>query len=245
MNWPIEPSPLGRIVVAPHVPPGFAGFYTTRELSGRLDEREAARITGFVESRFGIEAALVTCTQVHGAGVEEVTAAAAWRECQSRDALWTDRRGVAIGIKIADCLPVSLIDSDHHLTANIHSGWRSTVQRIVAATVDEMRENASLSPGRACAWLGPAIRQCCFEVGEEVVSAFQASFGDVTSFVDRGRSKPHLDIPGLTRHLLLQIGFNPERIFDSGLCTRCDGSIFHSFRRDGRGCGRNLAIVAH
>src|SRR5438105_2507419 len=64
-------------------------------------------------------------------------------------------------------------------------------------------------------------------------------------FVDHSGVKPHIDLPRLTAALLTERGIAPQNIHDSGLCTRCDGSIFHSYRRDaGRG-GRNLAIAAH
>ena len=48
----------------------------------------------------------------------------------------------------------------------------------------------------------------------------------------------------LTREVLESAGVRADSIHDSGLCTRCDGSIFHSYRRDGRSAGRNLAVVA-
>jgi hypothetical protein len=77
-----------------------------------------------------------------------------------------------------------------------------------------------------------------------VVAEFATVYGDVESFVERAGERPHLDLTGLTRSLLVSRGFAPERVLDSGLCTRCDTSIFHSYRRVGAGGGRNLAIVA-
>jgi copper oxidase (laccase) domain-containing protein len=81
-------------------------------------------------------------------------------------------------------------------------------------------------------------------VGEEVVDALTEAFGSVGGHVDRTRGvKPYVDLPGLTRRVLLESGFDPSAIDDSGLCTRCAGSIFHSFRRDGAAAGRNLSIA--
>jgi YfiH family protein len=246
-GWPVEHSPLGRVVVAPHLPGGTALFYTTVDFDGRLDAASVSRITAFIRQRFGIEASLTTCVQVHGAAIRLAGSAAPdgsrWKECDSCDALWSHERGTALGIKVADCLPVSLVDSEASVVANIHSGWRGTVGEIVSATVDALRADSTFSPGRALAFLGPTIRQCCFEVGDEVVAEFEAAFGDMTAFVDRSAKRPHLDVAGLTRTLLTTLGFATERIHDSGLCTRCDGSIFHSYRRGGRNAGRNLAIL--
>ncbi|MEA2488660.1 MAG: purine-nucleoside/S-methyl-5-thioadenosine phosphorylase / adenosine deaminase, partial [Acidobacteriota bacterium] len=91
---------------------------------------------------------------------------------------------------------------------------------------------------------GPTIRVCCFEVGEEVVAEFTAAYEGAERFVDRSHAKPHIDLAALTADVLRHRGFTCDRISDSGLCTRCEGSVFHSYRRDGKGGGRNLQVVA-
>jgi YfiH family protein len=234
-----EPTPLGRIVIPDSLPHGVGLFYTTLDFDGHIDPQIAKTIASITKDRFGIAAVLSTCTQVHGATVQRVRREKDWLECDSCDALWTTERGVALGIKVADCLPVTIADPARAVLVNIHSGWRGAVQRITAVAIDE----ASLDPADAYAWLGPTIRACCFEVGEEVVEQFTASYADAARFIDRSGSRPHIDVAALTSELLRRRGFRPDRIFDSGLCTRCDGSIFHSYRRQGKGGGRNLAIA--
>jgi YfiH family protein len=236
--WRIEQTDIGRIVVPPSLPDGFGLFYTTGDFDGRLNADAAARLMRVVGERFLLEAALATCTQVHG---RNVVRAQREGECDSCDGLWSSDRGTALGIKVADCLPVTIADMQRGVIANVHSGWRGAVQKIAAEAIDAI---GGVSP-TAQAWLGPSIRVCCFEVGEEVVDAFRDSYAEAELFVDRGGAKPHIDLPGLTAALLTERGVAAQNIHDSGLCTRCDGSIFHSYRRDaGRG-GRNLAIAAH
>jgi YfiH family protein len=240
----VEESAAGRIVVPPSLPDRLALFYTTLDFDGRLDDDAAARLMTIVRGHFGIEAALSTCTQVHGKSVVRAPRDARWRECDSCDALWSSSPAAALGIKMADCLPVTIADMQHGVIANIHSGWRGAAQRITAETLDVLDIETAFDPTLAQAWLGPSIRVCCFEVGEEVVDELRKSYDEVESFVDRGGSKAHVDLPGLTAALLTERGLAPENVHDSGLCTRCDGSIFHSYRRGTRG-GRNLAIAAH
>lgn len=210
-------------------------FYTTRDFDGRLNDRVAGEITAFIRERFGVDASLNTCTQVHGVTVATGDRSKRWRECDSCDALWSAERGVALGIKVADCLPVSMLDHGNKIAANIHSGWRGAAQNIVGETLDVIARSSAFSAQDAEAWLGPSIRVCCFEVGEEVAQRFDERF------VGRSHAKPHVDLPAYTAGVLRNRGI--ERIHDSGLCTRCEGSIFHSFRRDGSG-GRNLALLA-
>jgi YfiH family protein len=239
-EYSVEDSPFGRIVVAPDVPDGFAVFYTTLDFDGRLTEGIAREITSFILGRFGIHSSLATCTQVHGKTAAHAQHTEQWRECDSCDALWTNERHVALGIKVADCLPIAMIDPVHHVMANIHSGWRGTAQRITASTLDALAESSAFDPREASAWLGPSIRICCFEVGEEVASQFDSEY------IDRTQDKPHIDIAKLTFDVLHSRGFREERIHDSALCTRCNGSIFHSYRRDRKsGGGRNLALAAN
>jgi len=234
----IEVSTIGRIVVPNGVPRGFALFYTTRDFRGVLNPEVARGLTGFIEERFGIACALTTCTQVHGATVAKGQNEARWSECDSCDALYTTASKSALGIKVADCLPVTLIDPVHSVIANIHSGWRGAAQGITARTLATLENETRFAPSAARAWLGPTIRVCCFEVGNEVAVQFDEHY------VDRAHAKPHLDIAAFTKDVLRERGFGDDSIVDTELCTRCDGSIFHSYRRDGKGGGRNLAIVA-
>ncbi|HUP60282.1 MAG TPA: polyphenol oxidase family protein [Thermoanaerobaculia bacterium] len=224
--WKTEPSAIGRIVVPPQIPAGFAVFCTTRDHRGEIVPEVIARV---LRERFAIEAAtLATCVQVHSANVVRVNERV-HRDC---DALWANERGTALGIKVADCLPIAIIDPVHAIVADIHSGWRGAAQQIVAKTLDALE---GFDPASSYAYLGPSIRVCCFEVGEEVAAQFDARFVESTP------TKPHVDLVAMTIAILRERGV--AHIFDSGLCTRCEGSIFHSYRRDGGG-GRNLMIAA-
>lgn len=249
----VEPSPLGRIVVASEVPAGFALFYTTMDFDGALTVPRAETIEALLRQRFGIAATLATCTQVHGKNVRRVVprrddeapstpADDLYHDCGTCDALWAAGHGIALGVKVADCLPVTFIDAAHGVIANVHSGWRGAVQRIAEGTLDAT--SGRLDPATARAYFGPSIRACCFEVGDEVVEQFRAVYAGADRWIDTSHAKAHIDLAGLTREQLLARGFHDANIVDSRLCTRCDGSIFHSYRRDGKGGGRNLAIVA-
>ena len=225
------------------MPEGFRLFYTTMDFDGRFTP-ELEKLAG---------RPIAHCHQVHGCDVTRVpplqSAECKVLSAESRppeshsalgtqhsalvtcDALWTEEP-LALAIKVADCIPLSLIDEKNHVIANVHSGWRGTVQNIAAATLDVV----PLDPKSTTAWIGPSIRVCCFEVGEEVAGQFDARY------VHRDRGpKAHVDTAAVVADVLRGRGI--ERVIDTGLCTRCEGSIFHSYRRDKRG-GRNLAIVA-
>lgn len=242
MGFLIEQSAVGRIAVPEFVPAGRGLFYTTSDFPGDLSGPSAGALLRVMRDRFSVEAGLVSCHQVHGIRSERVVASDCWVEKEGCDALWSSASQVALGIKVADCLPVTLVDLSSSVIANIHSGWRGAAGRIVDETLQKL---PPMNTDTSYAWLGPSIRVCCFEVGEEVVEEFEKSFETLAAHVERrpGR-KPHLDLPGLTAERLTRRGLRADAIFDSKLCTRCEGSIFHSYRRNGPRSGRNLAIVA-
>ncbi|MBW3670899.1 MAG: polyphenol oxidase family protein, partial [Acidobacteria bacterium] len=101
---------LGRIVVPRDAPRNGFLFWTTRDFDGRLDAGTVGLILSAVGEIGGRADRLETCRQVHGITSVEVTALErGWSECSDCDALWTGRRRIALGIKVADCLPVSII----------------------------------------------------------------------------------------------------------------------------------------
>lgn len=244
-NWQIEQSSLGRIAVPRNLPRGLAVFCTSSDFEGRLHEGAVDALVRLLRERFALECTLASCGQIHRATV--ATAARVperWRETPDCDALVSIDDRVALAIKIADCLPVALFDTEGPGVANVHSGWRGSAARVVPAALARMTELHGTRPGSLRVWLGPSIRGCCFEVGEEVVEAISLAYGDAEPFVDRSRGpRPHVDLTGLTISVLERAGVDQSAIDDSGLCTLCEGSIFHSFRRDGERSGRNLMII--
>ena len=98
------------------------------------------------------------------------------------DALLTDEAGIMLSVRTADCLPVLLVDPKRRGVAAVHAGWRGALARIVEKTVGEMRRLYGSDPRDMLAVLGPSIRVCCYEVGQEVEDAFQGRFLEADRF---------------------------------------------------------------
>jgi hypothetical protein len=156
------------------------------------------------------------------------------------DASGTRLRGVALGIRTADCVPVLLADSSGKAIGAAHAGWRGTSEGIARRAVDLLVEKARISPEDLRASIGPHIGPCCMEVGEEVVEWFHWP-EIVVRYPDR--EKPHVDLGKANRLQLLQAGLGEENIQVSTLCTRCRGDLFHSYRRDGKDAGRMMSVI--
>lgn len=132
--------------------------------------------------------------------------------------------GLAPLVFVADCLPVALRGSKG--VAVVHAGWRGLAGGIVAAGAEAVEATAAA--------IGPGIGPCCYEVGEEVLSAFS----DLGDSVADGRM---LDLPEVARRLLVRAGV--EEVESSGLCTSCEEELFFSHRRDDGRTGRQAGIA--
>lgn len=160
---------------------------------------------------------------------------------ESIDAVISDVRGACIGISTADCIPVIVYDSEHHVAAAIHAGWKGTVQRIVEKAIDKLQERYDTNPSLCTAAIGPGISQESFEVGQEVVSCFEEAGFPMERYTIM-REKPHIDLKAINRQQLLDKGIKEHCITVSTIDTFTDTQYF-SARREQRGdvkCGRIL-----
>lgn len=157
------------------------------------------------------------------------------------DAIVTRLPRVALGIHTADCVPLLMADNISGVIAAVHSGWKGTVARIAANTIDAMVQLGA-APSRITAVMGPCICRHCFEVGEEVAHKFiQAGFPE--SIIDRNHTKPHIDLPEAIAHTLMQCGVPRHNISLSCGCSRCHPDTYFSARRLGINSGRTLSVI--
>ncbi len=188
-------------------------------------------------------------TQVHGTRVIErgaarhagtPAAAEAVAQEDQADAQVTAASGIALGVLVADCLPVLLADQAGTIVGIAHAGWRGLAGGVLENTVAVMRRR---SPGAdLVAWLGPCIGSTAFEVGEDVRAAFMAQdAGANTFFRSTGAAgKWWADLSGLASRRLQALGITS--IAGAGACTVGREQDFWSYRRD-RICGRMAGVI--
>jgi YfiH family protein len=163
------------------------------------------------------------------------------------DALVTDVIGATLGVIVADCVPVLLYDPVQHILGLAHAGWRGTVGRIAGRTVDTMRESFGSNPSDVVAAIGPSIGPCCYEVGEEVVSAWNdAGIPGAGAAVQTNGASYHLDLWTANRLVLVAAGVAPDMIETSDICVRCNVGRFFSYRaaRQGLAAPGRMLMVA-
>jgi len=208
---------------------------------------------------------LITVSQIHSATIHRVDQPAV--SPLKGDGLITSEPGVLLGIKIADCLPVLVVDPERRAIGAFHAGWRGTARRIVQKGIGEMRKHFGTDPAKLLAAIGPGVGSCCYEIGDEVEREFESQFAywqdlfeDVFDsqtlharypllFLNQ-RPPGHGD-PALSRHLnlvkanLLQLrdaGLAEANISSLGLCTSCRTDLFFSYRKE-QVTGRMMAVL--
>ncbi len=183
-------------------------------------------------SALGLDpAGRISSHQIHSARVRYVTEADAGRVFDDCDGFVTDRPGISLVVKTADCVPILLCDEAAGVIAAIHAGWRGTVQNIVGAAVAEMVAHGA-SPQRAVAVIGPCIHDCCFRVQDDFVEAVAAARGAgfAAAHIHRVAAGIYADLVGMNLALLLEAGLAPDRIDVAPHCTCCDPARYHSHR---------------
>jgi YfiH family protein len=172
--------------------------------------------------------------QVHGAVV-----AVEPDDGVEADAALSRTPGTVCAVLVADCLPVLFVSDDRREVAAAHAGWRSLAAGVLENTVSAF----DAPPAALSAWLGPAISQHAFEVGDEVRAAFLSTdSGAGDCFRPNAAGRWQADLYGLARRRLRAVGVT--RVSGGGFCTAGDAGRFFSYRRDGQ-CGRMACFIAN
>lgn len=174
--------------------------------------------------------------QVHGVYVANADAASQGVEA---DAAVARKPGKVCTVMTADCLPVLFCDASGQVVAAAHAGWRGLAGGVLENTLRAMNVDAA----QVMAWLGPAISQQIYEVGEDVRTAFLGVAPQAASaFIPAGSAgKYFADLYALARQRLHAAGV--DRIYGGEHCTYRESDTFFSARRDGVRSGRQASLI--
>lgn len=157
----------------------------------------------------------VTAQQVHDNRIGVIDAPVAADKCfDACDGLMTNQRGVCLGIYVADCCAVYLVDPIRRAIALVHSGKKGTERGIVANAIEKMETELGSAASDLIVQLSPCIRPPHYEID------FAAQI--VAQCRERGVQKVH----------------------NSGVCTACNLKRYYSYRAEKGRTGRMLALLA-
>jgi len=234
-DWPAPPRV--RAAATTRVGGVSHGPWTSLNLGDHVGDRRQAVADNRrrLSEQLALPAAPRWLDQVHG---NRVVAANSWRPSVRADGCFSRRPGEICVVMTADCLPVLLCDRDGQAVAALHAGWRGLAAGILDAGVAAYADHG-LPPDSLLAWLGPAIGQDAYEVGDEVRDAFDRT-DELAAFEENSRGRWQMSLAALARARLAALGVHA--VFGGGPCTHRNVELFFSHRRDGT-CGRQAALI--
>lgn len=217
-------------------------------LSGKDDPEAVSENRARAAAALGLGAqALVGLFQVHSPDVAVLDKPWGMDARPKADAVVTNRRGLALGIVTADCVPVLFADAEAGVIGAAHAGWRGAFAGIIEATVAAM-ERLGARRGRVAAVIGPSIRQPSYEVDDAFRAQFLAADAANARFFAAGRREGHaqFDLAGYCDAALAAAGV--ERRGTVAADTFAEPERFFSYRRatlEGAGpIGHQLSAIA-
>ena len=202
------------------------------------DDRATVRGNlGLVADALGVEG-LHVMSQVHG---DDVVVASTLHEEGSGtvpvcDALVTTRPGLALMVRVADCVPIVLADEEAGVGGVVHAGRVGLVAGVVPATVRSMHEQGA---SRLRAWVGPRACGSCYELPEAMVADVEAAVPGTRSVTSWGT--PASDVGAGVVAQLADLGVDVDDV-GRDVCT-IEDDRFYSYRRQGAASGRFGAAV--
>lgn len=158
------------------------------------------------------------------------------------DAVVTKRKKMLIGVLVADCVPVLLHDRACGVIGAVHAGWRGTALKIVINTIKTMQRTFNSSVRDISVAIGPSIRECSYEVGEEVTLRVRKATGG-GNYCRKQADKYFIDLSTANKIQAINAGIPEENIWQSGECTFCNPERYYSYRFSKGTTGRQGGFI--
>ena len=188
------------------------------------------------------ESATVSASQAQADHIAIVNADNRGMRIQNVDALVTNTPALPLLLRYADCVPIFFYDPARRAIGVAHAGWRGTVAKIAAKTVQAMQNAFGTRVKDVCACIAPSIGPCCYKVGDDVITQVRAVFDRADELLVKRSGSTHLDLWQANAIQLRELGV--ERIEIAEICTADHTDDFYSWRKENKNTGRFGAIIA-
>ncbi len=195
----------------------------------------------FLDTKYSWIKGIHYLQQIHSISSIEVHDQGKGMTCYpDQDALFTMDPNQGLVIQTADCLPIFLYHPSSSLIGLVHAGWRGVYAGILSEILTTIKNKYQPDLSSMKVSIGPSIRKCCFEVGNDVKDLFQSRYENITGLIDNS----HIDLQSVIQFQCRQFHIPDSNMFTSSECTMCHGEKYHSFRRNGKKSGRLYSVIA-
>ena len=147
------------------------------------------------------------------------------------DGLITNKSNIALVTKSKDCNSIFIIDTKNKILGNIHSGWKGTLKSIITIAINQMKEKYNSASKDIKIVFNPSIRECCFEVDNDVYDLFIKKYKD-KSYYQKVGNKYLINLVKIIKDDAKKLGIKEENIIDNNICTLCNRKLFNSHRNN-------------
>lgn len=220
------------------------GYFSSMNFSTLVGDSEENVLENYKRfcNAIGVDYKKCVCSkQTHTTNIRVVTeedigkGVAIPRDYDDIDGIITNVPGIVLVTHYADCVPLCFVDPIKKVIALSHSGWKGTVGKIGALTVQKMVKEFGCDTKDILCGIAPSICPDCFEVDFPVANEFLGLEGTNPKKTVRKREGEKYDVNlwEANREILISAGIPEENITVTDLCTKCNPDIFHSHRATG------------
>ncbi len=158
------------------------------------------------------------------------------------DGVFTDKKNLFLGVRTADCVPILLATIDRKYIGIIHAGWRGSVNKILEKALKKLFK-LNYQPSEILIAIGPHIKVCCYEIGDEVIEKLKNNFTNFEEFLVFKNSKNYLDLEKLNLYQAINLGIPQKNIWISKDCTYCLNAEYWSHRYHGEKRSFQISLI--
>ncbi|MGC8926853.1 MAG: polyphenol oxidase family protein [Myxococcota bacterium] len=220
-------------------------IFGTREHNVEEQEEEILEYLSVLSGETGIKR-FILMQQVHGIDIKEIRRihlrhykGISYQIEENTDAIWTEKKNLALCIKTADCMPIFVVSGS--IIAAIHMGWRGARDKIFERFIRTVLFKRGIKPETINIICGPHIRECCYSVKDELINEFEMNgYNREDIFIRRGK-RLFLSLESTLYMQAKNCRIPSGNIAVARLCTYCLNSLFYSYRR-GESL-RNISLI--
>ena len=160
------------------------------------------------------------------------------------DALITNVKKIALGVLVADCVPILIYDKNLKIISAIHAGWKSVYKEIIKKVVKFLIKKGS-NTKNLVAVIGPSISEKSYEVQKDFKDKFLKKDKQSKFFFKIRKNKTYFGLNKYVYYHLKKLGIKNLEIIKKNTFDPKNNffSARKSIQNKENDYGRNISVI--